>query len=422
MEGKASGMPHLLIATFGSYGDLYPYLAIGAELQRRGLGVTIATSSSYRTLVEGAGLVFHAVRPDVDLHDRAKIQSFMDARRGSERIIRFLTGLARENYEDTLDAARDADAIVTHPITFGAVLAAQKLRLPWISTVLAPMSMFSAHDPPVMPNAPGMVHVLRLGSGIANWFWKLGQKRTRPWVRPVLDLQKELDLPPLGHPLFEGQHSPSLVVALFSRYMAAPQPDWPAQTVVTGFPFYDHGELALDHPVFDSAPVVFTLGSSAVGAAGSFYQESLAAIGTIRRTAVFLTGPYPQGLPAEMPPGVTALPYAPHGAIFPRASIIVHQGGIGTAAQALRAGRPMLVLPFGHDQFDNAARLRRLGVAEVLYRSQYKASRVAKVLRQLLEEKHYAEFAKKLGEQVRAEDGVRAAADAIEVRVVEMCS
>ena len=243
----------LLIATFGSYGDLYPYLAIGAELRRRGLGVTIATSSSYQTIVEAEGLAFHAVRPDVDLNDRAKMEYFMDARRGSERIIRFLTGLVRENYEDTLEAARDADVIITHPITFGAVLAAQKLRLPWISTVLAPMSMLSACDPPVMADLPGMVHILRLGPGIAKWFWNLGRKRTRPWVQPVLDLQKELDLPPGGHPLFEGQHSPSLVLALFSRSMAAPQPDWPAQTVVTGFPFYDHGEIVLD-PAFNGAP------------------------------------------------------------------------------------------------------------------------------------------------------------------------
>ncbi len=414
-------MPRLLIATFGSFGDLYPYLAIGAELRRRGLGVTIATSSSYQTIVEAEGLAFHAVRPDVDLHDRAKVEFFMDARHGSERIIRFLTGMVRENYEDTLEAARHADVIVTHPITFGAVLAAQKLRLPWISTVLAPMSMFSAHDPPVMADVPRMVHVLRLGPGIAKWFWNLGRKRTRPWVKPVLDLQRELDLPPGGHPLFEGQHSPSLVLALFSRSMAAPQPDWPVQTVVTGFPFYDRGELVLD-PAFDGAPVVFTLGSSAVGAAGSFYQESLAAMQSIGRPAVFLTGPHRQGLPAKLPPGVTALPYAPHGAIFPRASVIVHQGGVGTAAQAMRAGRPMLVLPFGHDQFDNAARLRRLGVAKVLYRSQYKASRVAKVLQQLLEERNYEQSAKKLGEQVRAEDGVRAAADAIEARAHEMGS
>ena len=153
-------MLRLLIATFGSFGDLYPYLAIGAELRRRGLGVTIATSSSYQTIVEAEGLAFHAVRPDVDLHDRAMVESFMDARRGSERIIRFLTGLVLENYEDTLEAARHADVIVTHPITFGAVLAAQKLRLPWISTVLAPMLMLSAHDPPVMADVPGMVHVL----------------------------------------------------------------------------------------------------------------------------------------------------------------------------------------------------------------------------------------------------------------------
>jgi UDP:flavonoid glycosyltransferase YjiC (YdhE family) len=109
-----------------------------------------------------------------------------------------------------------------------------------------------------------------------------------------------------------------------------------------------------------------------------------------------------------------AVPYAPHGAAFPHAAVLVHQGGIGTTAQALRSGKPQLVVPFAHDQFDNAARVRRLGVAEVLQRSHYRPHRIAQLLRQLLEESSYASAGTCISERIRTENGCESAADIIE--------
>lgn len=413
-------MARILITTFGSFGDLHPYLVVGVELRRRGHAVTIASSAAYRARVEAEDLEFHAVRPDVDLEDRKMVAYVMEARRGTERIVSYLASLVRESYLDTLEAARHAEAIVTHPITFGSLLVARKLGVPWISTVLAPISFLSSFDPPVSPQAPWL-HALRvLGPGFMKRLSTLGRGHTLRWVRPVLELEKELGLESRGHPLFEGSHSPLLMLALFSRHLADPQPDWPANTVVTGFPFYDRGDLSPELRRFlgeGPAPVVFTLGSSAVSAAGSFYVESVAAAGKAGCRAVLLTGPYKQGLPPELPAGVMAAPYAPHGALFPHAAAIVHQGGIGTTAQAMRSGRPSLIVPFGHDQFDNAARLRRRGAAEVVNRSKYKARRVADALQRLLGEPDYGKAAAELADKVRAEDGAGTPADAIEERL-----
>ena len=116
-------------------------------------------------------------------------------------------------------------------------------------------------------------------------------------------------------------------------------------------------------------------------------------------------------------PDAFAAPYAPHSSVFPRAAVNVHQGGVGTTAQALRAGRPMLVVPWSHDQFDNAERVKRLGVGGVLYRRRYKAQHVARALRRLLEDETVARRAHGVGERVRGEDGVKAACDAIEARI-----
>jgi len=415
-------MARLLLATFGSYGDLFPYIAVGTELQRRGHGVTIATSGLYREAVEREGLGFHAVRPDISLDDREKIAQVMDVRHGSERLVRYLASMIRDSYEDFLAAADSADAILTHPATPAAVLVAQKLshvsraKL-WISSILAPLSLFSAYDPPVLSPAPWLHSLRFLGPRFMRAIFAFGERQSLEWVRPILDLQRELGLSDAGHPFFSGQHSPSAVLALFSRRIASPQPDWPAQTLVTGFPFFDRGGLSPELESFlaaGPAPVVFTLGSSAVGAAREFYVHSLRAIERLGVRAVFLTGSHPQGLPQNLPKGALAIAYAPHGALFARASVIVHQGGIGTTAQAMRAGRPMLVVPFAHDQYDNAERVRRLSVAEVLPHAKYGSKSAEQILQRLLSDSDYRKAAATLGKQIDQENGSVNAGDAIE--------
>jgi UDP:flavonoid glycosyltransferase YjiC (YdhE family) len=114
-----------------------------------------------------------------------------------------------------------------------------------------------------------------------------------------------------------------------------------------------------------------------------------------------------------LPDGVAVFNYAPYGELLPRAAAVVHQGGVGTTGQSLRAGIPMLVVPFNHDQPDNAARVTRLGVARNLTRESYKARRVAKELAELLGNPSYSSAAKEVGEQVRAENGAARAVDLI---------
>jgi UDP:flavonoid glycosyltransferase YjiC (YdhE family) len=188
--------------------------------------------------------------------------------------------------------------------------------------------------------------------------------------------------------------------------------------VQTGFPFYDEAAApSLPAPVerFLAAgepPIVFTLGSSAVYAAGEFYAESIRATTALGRRALLLIGSNPP--PPDLPASILAWDYLPYAQVFPRAAAIVHSGGVGTTAQALRAGRPMLVMPFAFDQFDNAARVTRMGAGRTLHRNRYRADRAARELNALLSEKRYSETAARLGAQVRSERGVEAACDAIE--------
>ena len=112
-------------------------------------------------------------------------------------------------------------------------------------------------------------------------------------------------------------------------------------------------------------------------------------------------------------PNIVGLPYAPYSQIFARSSVIVHQGGSGTTGQALRAGRPMIVVPFGWDQPDNAARVERLGLGLAVSREAY-SSTAASAINRVLTEPTFAARAAEIGERVRQEDALTIACNAIE--------
>ena len=164
-------------------------------------------------------------------------------------------------------------------------------------------------------------------------------------------------------------------------------------------------------------PVVFALGSSAVLDAGPFYEQGAAAAARLGRRAVLVVGADARNRPASLPEGVIAVEYASFSGLFHRALAVVHQGGVGTTAEALRSGRPMLVVPFAFDQPDNAGHVTRMGVARTIPRRRATPSRIAAELRRPLEDPAYMQNASEVGERIRREDGVRAACDALEALI-----
>lgn len=409
-----------MLATFGSLGDLHPYLALAMALRDRGFEPVIATSASYRQKIEATGIGFHAVRPDFPdfVADPAIVKRFMDSWKGPQYVFRdWIVPALRDSYADSRAALDGATLLIAHPLAYGARLVAEERGMPWLSTALAPIMFLSRHDPPVMLPLnfrPGPL-AFRCLSALIRW-------RIRPWFEPWRRLRAELRLPPNPDPLVAGQHSPELALALFSEKLGARQPDWPPQVRATGFLFNDREEQAhalppdLERFLGDGPPpIVFTLGSSAVMTAGRFFEHSATASARLGRRAVLLIGPDPRNQPAgALPPGVVAFPYAPYSLLFPRAAAIVHQGGVGTTAQAMRAGRPMLVTPFAHDQPDNASRVARLGIARSIPSGRYNAESAVRELRKLLDDEAYAQKAAAIGEEIRREDGAAAACDAIE--------
>ncbi|MGA8729567.1 MAG: glycosyltransferase [Terracidiphilus sp.] len=415
----------IILSNIGTFGDTNPLIAIALELKRRGHVPVMALPAVYQSKIVPLGLEFRAVRPDIDPTNSILVEMVYDVKHGTEHGLRdFLFPSLRQTYDDLLDIATKperADLLLLGELNYAGPLVAEVTGIPWSSYVLAPLSFFSAFDPPVLPPFPKLARADKV-AGFGRVIKRLARFSTRKWPEPIYELRRELGLAKGANPLFDAKHSPNLVLALFSRVLGIEQKDWPPNTLIAGFCFYDSdaGNAAL--PVhlekFVSAgppPVVFTLGSAAVLAAGDFYEVSAKAAISLGLRAVLLIGNDPRNqLRQTLPDSICVAEYAPYSALFSRTSLVVHQGGVGTTAQCLRAGTPMLIMPYSHDQPDNARRMKRLKVAKVIEKSSYTRARVARKLRAMLAEAQFAERAQKVALQISHEDGVKTACDALE--------
>jgi rhamnosyltransferase subunit B len=410
-------MSRILLATLGSLGDLHPYIAVGKALVSRGHSVRLASSVEYRARVEAAGLEFAPLPPALaELGEpRRMAPYFFHPWRGPQRLIEAMVNAPLPRAREALHAAMEGVSIaVSHPLTPALALMAEARGLPWLSSVLAPSSVFSQFDPAVI------AHLQWLPRRSHEALLPLVRVMIRRWERPLHALRAELGLAPIaGAQLIDGQFSPFGTLALFDPLLAAPQPDWPARTVLCGAALHD--AASPEHPVTPAeerleqflaagaAPVVFALGSSAVWLARDYWHHVATACSRLGVRGVLLTG---EPLPQTLPNTLAAFDYLPYSQLFARSAAIVHQAGIGTLAQALRSGRPQLLTPAGFDQFDNAARAARLGVGRVLpLRRAHHPARLARELRRILDEPTYAHRALEVAAAVRPLDGAGAAAD-----------
>ena len=415
----------IILSNIGTFGDINPLIAIAIELKRRGHVPVMALPAIYQSKIAPLGLEFRAVRPDIDPTNSILVEMVYDVKRGTEHGLRdFLFPSLRQTYDDLLDIATKperADLLLLGELNYAGPLVAEVTGIPWASYVLAPLSFFSAFDPPVLPPYPRLARADKV-AGFGRVIKRLARFTTRKWPEPIYELRQELGLAKGANPLFDAKHSPNLVLALFSRVLGTEQKDWPPHTLIAGFCFYDSdaGNAALPAHLekfvsAGSAPVVFTLGSAAVLAAGDFYEVSAKAAMQLGLRAVLLIGMDPRNqLRQKLPDSICVAEYAPYSALFSRASLVVHQGGVGTTAQCLRAGKPMLIMPYSHDQPDNARRMKRLKVAKVIQKATYKPTRVARKLKAMLADPRFAEQAQNVALQISREDGVKTACDALE--------
>jgi rhamnosyltransferase subunit B len=417
-------MARIVITTWGSFGDVNPYLALGRGLKARGHELVLCMPPFYEPVVREAGLGFRPGAPDADPElDAELVRKCLHPRHGAQAIFcDVLIPSLAESHARLQEAVQDADLLISHPAALTAPMVAEQTGIRWLSTILSPLNFMSAYDPILPPMAPWLRHLpWSVHVRFADWLAGGGRQVAARWMEPVQAYRASVGLPRAANPLFEGQHAPAGVLALYSRVFGGPYPDYPPNVTITGQLRYDASYGATLSPELEAflqagaPPVVFTLGSSAVEVAGGFWDESLAAVRRLGGRGVVLAGTEAAPrLRTIAPSNVLVVEKAPHSLLFKRASVVVHQCGMGTIGTALGAGVPQLAVPFANDQPDNAWRLTRMGVARTLYPPRYTGRRAAEELEALLQTPSYAARAHELAAVVDSEDGVAAACAVVE--------
>jgi UDP:flavonoid glycosyltransferase YjiC (YdhE family) len=409
-----------LLSSWGSHGDLHPFLALGRGLRARGHEATLVGHPDWGAETEAAGLRFVSTgepsREDF-IRDHPEVLSMKWG--GLVSLHTLVNRAIAPGFDHTLTALRAEapahDVIVAHHFTFPAPVVAELTGLPWATVSLAPGVVPSAHS---LPGANfGRAGRGFVGRGWNRFIWSAGKIISHAMVDPVVNrLRAKHGLRPVRDAIFEA-HSPVLNLQLYSGHFAPRPPDWSAEKRVAGFCYYDPPGAALTPEIEEfldrgEPPVLFTLGSTAVQKPGAFYPSAVEALETLGLRGILLIGPE-KNRPARLPDTILSVPYSPYGLLMARVRAVAHQCGIGTLSHTLRAGVPSVACPFAFDQPNNARRLEALGVAEVVLPHQHDARHIGRALERLLAGDAPAR-AQRLGDLIRAEDGVARACAILE--------
>lgn len=412
----------VLLVSAGSHGDINPFIAIGRALRERGHDARMMANPYFQGQIEEAGVGFVAMADEAEDLGAFIEQNpdVMHPREGPGVVIDLLVTLtARPTFERTVKLAETwrPDVVVHHHIVPSAAWGARQVGATSVAVVLSPMNWMSKGDvvAPMENSSP-------YPGAIMQWLMRLvGPMVIRRMLDKPLDrVRRELGLAKDMPLYWDVTRGGRLNLGMWSTHFRGRCEGDPEGGVICGFPWHDrHGEQEAVPGEVErfleegDAPILFTLGTAAVHVAGDFYAMAAEACRLIGRRGLLLVGPKRAG-PTNMATGTRAFAYVPFSSVMPRCAVNVHHGGIGSTGQGMRAGRPTVVIPHAHDQFDNAARVKRLGISETIVRRKVTAEGLAQALKRVVADEGMTRRAREIGERLRGEDGAARAAEEIE--------
>jgi len=390
---------HFVVVTIGSAGDLFPFMRVALALRDSGHRVSMLGPTQHAPFVEPTGLAFHGLPADEAVLDHPDL---WHPTRGLA-VVWQATRPAMARIPEIVAALPTDERIVllAHPLALpeADLCRARRPGLKVAAAYLAPSNLPTVHDPLLLGPWP-VPRWVPLGA--RRWLWRrLGEALINPVALPDVNAARARQgLGPVSDLVDYIVKVPDLSVTLFPEWFAPTQPDWPQPLLRAGFPLYDpslQAELSPEVARFleeGTKPVVFTPGTGNRQAA-YYFRCALDACARLGRRAILLT-PHREQLPAHLPTPALWQEYVPLRALLPHVAALVHHGGIGTTAEALRAGTPQLVVPLAHDQFDNAARVKALGVGGSLRAARLSSRRLGGRLGQVVDNAAVAEACRKV--------------------------
>lgn len=356
----------------------------------RGDRVTFLGADCHADYVRKKGIAFHSIISREEYDHITGNPDIWHPQKGLRTI--FTSMQARIGRIAEVVASLPADQALTlicHPLTLpgAGLVRADRPQIRIVGIYLAPANLWSCCDPMTLGNLriPRWVPLF-----LRRWMWRLVERYLiDPHIIPALNTARVAKgLAPVAHYFAHMQSLPDLSVTFFPSWYCETRSDWPRPMHRGNFPLYDPSpagtwseELSTFLAAAD-APIVFTPGTGNRHAK-KYFEIALRACVLSGRRAIFLTQ-YREQIPGDLPATVLWQAYLPLRELLPRVAALVHHGGIGTTAEALRAGVPQLIIPLAFDQFDNAACIERLGVGVSLAVDSLNTARLVKQLDSLL--------------------------------------
>ncbi len=398
---------HVVLCTLGTRGDILPFVMMGQELSRRGFVTTILSNENWKDMVEAAGLAFCPIAAqDPPQCGRDDYGFFL------ENTLPSFTA----SYDYVLDMCGSGirPLLIYRCNMLGMESAAEKLGLAHVKVALQPSAIRSYERPPwpMTPLAQGRFKPL-FKSLVVPALYVLAEL-SRRYRKHTNAFRKARGLAPHRFAA-RAQRSENATLVMAPTWFALPQSDWPKNAHCIGFPFAAEAEADAEIEAFiaqHGKPIVFTPGTG-VQDTRAFFNSAQQACRDLDLPGIFLSATAASDT-AEAGTRILRKPFADLNWLTPRARLLVHHGGIGTTAQALRAGVPQLVLPGRFDQPDNAVRVASMGLGAALMKDPGTPGLWPSIMRQLLESSRMEQRLARASASINRENAAQKAAAVIE--------
>jgi UDP:flavonoid glycosyltransferase YjiC (YdhE family) len=414
---------NIVILSMGTRGDLQPSLAIGKALQAQGHKVRVYAGSNFKSWIEQNGL--EALPSTTDSRQKMESELGRSLVSNSHNVLKqaliwrkMAKDLKFSSAQMLLDLCRDCEVFIsdstteTFAMAIAEMLGARHVRLlyqPSFSPTRSGDIVFGAP----LPGKDHVINYLYAKYVAAPTFWKSFEGAANRF-------RKEMRIRTLNHAQHSRERADRLTLMGYSRHIVPHPDDWPATFHTTGYWFLDELEqwqppqALLDFLEAGPAPVYIGFGSMVTPDAQKVAAVAIEATRRAGKRALLAAGW--AGLRTDdLPKIVFQIDAAPHQWLFPRMAAVVHHGGAGTTAAALRAGVPNIIVPHFGDQQFWAWRLRTLGLApEGIPRHKLNAANLSRAILDATEDEALRQRVNQAGGHIRDENGVDRAIKLIE--------
>lgn len=408
-------MLKIIIYALGTGGDIDPMVGVGIELQRRGYEIAFLSNNYFKPRILAAGFEFVSVGT-VEQYHKGNTPEAWERTNRTDNFEHYHAPAFEPAFEYVRKLSGSNTLVLSLGEENGARVAAGKFNIPFIEFILSPNIIFSAFNPPAPTSWVMPSHIPQF---IMRFLLRRNRKAqfkrfcSSPHTAEYRAARERVHCPLK----FRGKSTPLLQIGFFPEWFGMRAKDWPENIRLVGFPLLNHASSSsrseLDALIEKlGSPIIFTSGTG-VKDVEDLFKEGRKICEQLQVPGLFVGGN--SGIEFLQGSNLcTHMDYIDFEYALPKALAIIHHGGIGTTAQAIKAGIPQLIRPLKYDQPDNADRIYKLGLGTYVMPEKFKAEQVVPMIGNMLQKGKTSKTLAYYAADVRKSAAIVAASDLIE--------